>query len=254
MLNKHPLIVQSLSCAQQSLDCRMPGFSVLHYLMEFAQIHVHWVSDAIQPSHLLPPSSPLPTIFPRIRVFSNESALLIRCPKYWSFSFSISPSNEYSGLISFRMDWLDVLAVQRSLKSLLQHHSSKATILQCLYFFMVQLSHLYMATGKKKKKLSDYCKTDHWLTMKKENCHSLPTQDAALTQLYPPNFWGQKTRSHCSFLSVCEPSWLKVFCSLLANPVASTFKYITQCWHMCVLSEIKFSLLPHSWTVPFFPF
>ena len=89
----------------------------------------------------------LPSIFPSIRVFSNESALRIRWPKYWSFSFTISPSNEYSGLISFSMDWLDLLAVQGTLKSLLQHHSSKASILQ-LSFFIVQLSHLYMTTGK----------------------------------------------------------------------------------------------------------
>ena len=90
----------------------------------------------------------LPSIFPSITVFSSESALCIRWPKYWSFSFNISPSNEYSGLISFRMDWLDLLAVHGTLKSLLQHHSSKASILQCSYFFMVQLSHPYMTTGK----------------------------------------------------------------------------------------------------------
>ena len=87
-------------------------------------------------------------IFPSIRVFSNESVIHIRCPKYWSFSFSISPSNEYSGLISFRMDWLDLLVVQGTLKSLLQHHSSKASILLCSAFFIVQLSHPYMTTGK----------------------------------------------------------------------------------------------------------
>ena len=90
----------------------------------------------------------LPSIFPRIRVFSNESALCIRWPKYWSFSFSISPSNEYSGLISFRIDWFDLLVVQGILKSLLQHHSSKASILQCSAFFMVQLSGPYMTSGK----------------------------------------------------------------------------------------------------------
>ena len=90
----------------------------------------------------------LPSIFPSIRVFSNESALHIRWPKYWSFSFSISPSNEHRGLISFRMDWLDLLAVQGTLKSLLQHHSSKASILQCSAFFIVQLSHPLMTTGK----------------------------------------------------------------------------------------------------------
>ena len=90
----------------------------------------------------------LPSIFPRIRVFSNESLLCIRWPKYWRFSFNISPSNEYSGLISFRMHWLDLLAVQGTFKSLLQHHSSKASILQCSAVFIVQLSHLYMTTGK----------------------------------------------------------------------------------------------------------
>ena len=90
----------------------------------------------------------LPSIFPSIRVFSNESVLHIRWPKYWNFSFSISPSNEYSGLISFRMDWLDLLAIQGTLKSLLQHHSSKASVLRCSTFFMVQLSHPYMTTGK----------------------------------------------------------------------------------------------------------
>ena len=90
----------------------------------------------------------LPSIFPNIRVFLNESALRIRRPKYWSFSFSISPSNEYSGLISFRMDWFDLLAVQGTRTSLLQHHSSKASILQCSAFFIVQLSHPYMTTGK----------------------------------------------------------------------------------------------------------
>ena len=90
----------------------------------------------------------LPSIFPSIKVFSNESALLIQWPKYWSFSFSISPSNAYSGLISFRMDWFDLLAVQGIFKSLLQHHSSKASVLQCSTFFTVHLSHLYMTTGK----------------------------------------------------------------------------------------------------------
>ena len=108
----------------------------------------HRVGDAIQPSH--PLSSPLlpPSTFLSIRVFSSESVLHIKWPKYWSFSFSISPSNEYSGLISFRIDWLDLLAVQGTLKSLLQHHSSKASNLQCSAFFIVQLSHPYMTTGK----------------------------------------------------------------------------------------------------------
>ena len=94
------------------------------------------------------PFLPLPSVFPSIRVFSNESVLHIRCPKYWRFSFNISPSNEYSGLISFRMDWLDLLAVQGTLKSLLQHHSSKASVFQCSALFIVQFSHPYMITGK----------------------------------------------------------------------------------------------------------
>ena len=102
------------------------------------------------PNHLIlcHPLLLLPLIFPSIRVFSNESVLHIRWPKYWNLTFSISPSNEYSGLISFRMDWFDLLAVQRPLKSLIQHHSSKASILRCSAFFIVQLSHPYMTTGK----------------------------------------------------------------------------------------------------------
>ena len=123
----------------------MPGLLVYHQLLESTQTHVHCVGDAIQPSH---PLLLLPSIFPSNRVFSNESALRIRWPNYWNFSFNISPSNEHSGLISFRMDWLDLLAVQSTLKSLLQHHSSKASILWCSAFFTVQLSHPYMTTGK----------------------------------------------------------------------------------------------------------
>jgi len=113
---------------------------------EFTQTHVHQAGDAIQPSH--PLSSPvLPSIPPSFRVFSNESALRMRWPKYRSFSLSTSPSNEHPGLVSFRMDWLDLLAVQGTRKSLLQHHSSKAPILQHSAFFIVQLSHPYMTTG-----------------------------------------------------------------------------------------------------------
>ena len=107
--------------------------------------------ESVMPSNHLTLCRPLlflPSIFPSIRVFSHESVLRIRWPKYWSFSFSISPFNEYSGLISFRMDWLNLFAVQGTLKSLLQHHSSKASVLQCSAFFIVQLSHLYMTTGK----------------------------------------------------------------------------------------------------------
>ena len=130
------------------MDYRTPGFPVLHYLLEFAQTHVHWISDASNHLIFYHPLLLLPLIFPSIRVFSNESVLCTKWPKYWSFSFSSSPSNEHSGLISFRMDWLDLLAVQQTLKSLLQHHNFKALILWLLAFFIVQLSHLYMTTGK----------------------------------------------------------------------------------------------------------
>ena len=126
----------------------MPGFPVHHQLPEFALTHVHQVGDAIQPSH--PLSSPSPPTFNLSQhqgLFQWVSSLH-QVAKYWSFSFSISPSNEHPGLISFRMDWLDLLAVQGTLKSLLQHHSSKSSIIQCSVFFIVQLSHPYMTTGK----------------------------------------------------------------------------------------------------------
>ena len=125
-----------------------PGFPVLHYLTQFAQTHVHWVSDAIQPSHLLSsPSLPAFNLSQHQGLFQWVSSSH-QVAKGLEFQISISPSNEYSGLISFRMDWLDLLAVQGTLKSLLQQHSSKALILQCSAFFIVQLSHPYMTTGK----------------------------------------------------------------------------------------------------------
>ena len=125
-----------------------PCLPVHHQLLEFTQTHVHQVSDAIQPSHpLSSPSPPAPNPSQH-QVFSNESALHIRWPKSWSFSFSFSPSNEHPGLISFRMDWLDPLAVQGTFKCILQHHSSKASILWLSAFFTVQLSHPYVTTGK----------------------------------------------------------------------------------------------------------
>ena len=126
------------------VDCNMPGLPVHQQLPEFTQTHVHWVGDAILHCPLLLP----PSVFPSIRVFSNESVLRIRWPKYWRFSFSISFSNKYLGLISLRMDWLNLLAVQGTLKSILQYHSSKASILRHSAFFIVQLSHPYMTTGK----------------------------------------------------------------------------------------------------------
>ena len=130
------------------MDCSTPGLPVHHQLSEFTQTHVHWVGDTIQPCPSLSSPSPPTSVFPSIRVFSNESTLYIRWPKDWSFSLSISPSNEYSGLISFRIDWFDLLAVQGTIKSILYHHSSKASVLQCSAFFMVQLSHPYMTIGK----------------------------------------------------------------------------------------------------------
>ena len=129
-------------------NCIIPGPPVHHNLPEFTQIHVHQLGDAIQPSHPLSSSSPPGPIPPSIRVFTNESTLHMRWPMYCSFSFSISPSNEHPGLISFRMDWLDLPAVQGTPKSLLQHHSSKASVLWCSAFFTVQFSHPYMTTGK----------------------------------------------------------------------------------------------------------
>ena len=135
-------VVQSCLPLCDPMHWSTPGFPVRHQLPELTQTHVRRVGEAIQPSH--PLSSPSP---PAFRVFSNESVLCIGWPTYWSFSFSISPSNEYSGLISFRMDWLDLFAVQGTLKTLLQHHSSKASILRCSAFLIVQLSHPYMTTG-----------------------------------------------------------------------------------------------------------
>jgi len=130
------------------MDCSSPGLPVHHQLPEFTQTHVHWVGDTIQPLIFWYPLLLLPSIFPSISAFSNQSDLPIRWPKYWSFSFNISPSSEYLELISFRMDWLDLLAAQGTLKSLLQHHSSKASILWPSAFFIVQLYHPYMTIGK----------------------------------------------------------------------------------------------------------
>ena len=141
-------VSQSCQTLCDPMNCSMPGLPVHHQLPEFTKTHV--IESVMPSSHLIlcHPLLLLPLILPSIRVFSNEATLHIRWPKYWSVSFSISPSNEHPGLISFRMDWLDLLAVQGTLKNLLQHHSSKASILWCSAFFPVQLSHPYMATGK----------------------------------------------------------------------------------------------------------
>ena len=144
------------------MNCSTPGLPVHHQLPEFTQTQVHRVSDAIQPSLLCRPLLLLPPIPPSIRVFSNESTLGRRWPKYWSFSFSIIPSKEIPGLISFRMDWLDLLAVQGTLKSLLQHHSSKASILRCSAFFTVHhLSYFLISHG------SYSLSTEEWMLL---NC------------------------------------------------------------------------------------
>ena len=142
-------VAQSCPAPCDPMDCSIPGFPVHHKLPVFTQTHVHWVSDASNHLMFCCPLLLLPSILPTIGVFSNESVLHVRWWKYWSFSFSVSPSDEYSGLISFRMDWLDLLAVQETLKSPLQYHSSKASIIQHSAFFIVQLSHPYMTTGKK---------------------------------------------------------------------------------------------------------
>ena len=146
LLNQFSSVAQLCPTLCDPMDCSMLGLPVHHHLPEFTQTYVHRVCDAIQPSH--PLSSPSPPTFnlAQHQGLFHESVLPIRWPEYWSFS--ISPSNEYSGLTSFRMDWLDLLAVQGTLKSLLQHHNSKASILRRSAFFTVQLSHPYMTTGK----------------------------------------------------------------------------------------------------------
>ena len=141
-------VAQSCPILCNPTDCSTPGFPVPHNLQRLLKL---MSIESVMPSNHLILCHPLllqPSIFPSIRVISSESVLHIRWPKYWSFSFSISPADEYSGLISFRIDWLDLLAVQGTLKSLLQHHTTKVSILQCSVFFMVQLSHPYLTTGK----------------------------------------------------------------------------------------------------------
>ena len=140
-------VAQSWLTLWDPVNCSTPGFPVHHQLPDLAQTHIHWISDAIQPSHpLLSPSPPAFNLSQHQGLFWVSS--YIRWPKYWSFSFSISPSNEHPGLISFRMDWWDLLAVQGILKSLPQHHSSKASVLQHSALFIVQLSCPCMTTGK----------------------------------------------------------------------------------------------------------
>ena len=142
--NQFSSVAQSCPTLCNNMDGSIPGLPVHHQLLEFTQTHIHWVGDAIHHLTLCRPLLLLPLNFPSIRVFSNESIVCIRWPRYWSFSFNISPSKEYSGLISFRMDWLDLHAVQGTLKSLLQHHSSKALILWNSAF-LYSNSHIYFS-------------------------------------------------------------------------------------------------------------
>ena len=158
-------VAQSCLTLCDPMNCSTPGLPVHHQLLEFTQTHVHWVCDAIQPSHpLLSPSPPAPSP-PTIKVFSNESTLRMRWPKYWSFSFSIIPCKEHAGLISFRMDWLALLAIQGTLKSLLQHHSSKASILWCSAFFKELLDNNNKKIEKPKyfTILYWFCRTSTWI-------------------------------------------------------------------------------------------
>ena len=142
-------VAQSCLTLCDPMNCSMPGFPVHHHLPELFQNHVHCICNAIQPSHpLLSPSSPAFNLSQHQSLFQCVSSLH-QVAKFWSFSFSVIPSNEYSGLISFRIDWLDLLAVQGTLKSLLQHHSSKASVLWHSAFFTVQLSHPYMKVRRK---------------------------------------------------------------------------------------------------------
>ena len=141
-------VTQSCPTLCNSMECNTAGLSIHHQLLEFTQTHVPLGGDAIQPSHPLTSPSPPASNLSQHQGLSNESVLCIRWPKYWNFSFNISPSNDYSGPISFRMDWLDLLAVQGTLKSLLQQHSSKASILRHSVFLIVQLSNPYMTTEK----------------------------------------------------------------------------------------------------------
>ena len=148
LITQFSSVTQSCLTLRDTVDQSMPGLPVHHQLPGLFKLIS--IESVMSSNHLIlcHPLLLLPSIFPRNRVFSNESDLCIRWPKYWSFNFNISPTNEHPGLISFRTDWLDLLAVQGSLTSLLQHHSPKASILQHSAFFIVQLSHLYMTTGK----------------------------------------------------------------------------------------------------------
>ena len=142
-------VTQSFLILHDPMDCSTPGLPVPHHFLEFVKIHAHCIGDAVQPSHALIPWFPSTLDLSQCQGLFQWAVYQIWWPKYWSFSFSISPSNAYSGLISLKIDWFDIPAVQGNLRSLLQHHSSKASILRHSTFFTVQLSKLYMTTGKK---------------------------------------------------------------------------------------------------------
>ena len=168
-----------MSDSLQLCEPQLPGLPVHHQLPESTQTHVQWVSDVIQPSNPLSSPSPPALNFPSIRVFLNDSALCIRWPKYWSFSFNISPSNEHPGLICFSTDWLDLLVIQGTLKSLVQHHSSKASILQHSAFFYSQLSYPYVTTGKTKA-LTRWTFVDKLMSLlfnMLSTCHNFPSKE-----------------------------------------------------------------------------
>ena len=141
-------VSQSCPTPWDPMDYSTPGFPIPHHLLEFAQVHIHCIGDDVQAPHPLTPLHLLPSIFPSIGDFSNELSIHVWWSKHWSFTFSISPCSQYSGLISLKMGWFDLLAVQGTFRSLLQHHSSKASILWCCACFMVQLSQPYVTTGK----------------------------------------------------------------------------------------------------------
>ena len=140
------------------MDYSRPGSSVLYRLLEFAQIHIYWIVILSNHLTLYHPHLLLPSIFPRVRVFPNESVLYIRWPKYWCFSFNINSSSEYSELLSFRIDWFDLLAVQGTLKTLLQHHDLKASVLWCSVFFTVQFSLIHDYWENHSFDYMDFCK------------------------------------------------------------------------------------------------
>ena len=213
----------------------MPGSSVFYYLPEFAQIHVHWVGDAIYPSHPLWPSSSFPFNYSQLQGLFQWVGFLYQGPEYWSFSFSLSPSSEYSGLISFRIDWFDLLVVQGTLKSLPQHHTSKASILQ---LFMVQHSHLYMTTGKiVALTYMDLCQQNDVFAFKYAVyfCHNFPSKEQALSNFMAAVTTRSDFGGYSCFLFLV--SWKHIYCASKSFP--------HQKEDLCFLLFHPLSRLPH---------